>query len=70
MDKILAEFLSIAMLGAFLYVVFFVGNIAKKKIINKYGEDFFVKNKAIIRKYIVIIIAILGFLGFCIGLYN
>lgn len=67
MDKMIAELLSIAMLGAFLFIIFFIGSIIKKRIQKRFGEDFFTKNKDIIRKSVIATIVSLCVLGFIIG---
>ncbi len=45
MEKFVAEFLSIVMLGAFLLIVSLIGFLIKKIIQALFGKDFFVKNK-------------------------
>lgn len=67
MDKMIAELLSIAILGAFLFVMFFIGSIIKKRIQKRFGDDFFTKNKDIIRKSVIIIAVSLCVIGFIIG---
>lgn len=67
MDKMIAEFLSIALLGAFLFVVFFIGSIIKKEIQKRFGDDFFTKNNDIIRKSVIAIAVSLCVIGFIIG---
>lgn len=69
MDKMIAEFLSIAMLGAFLFAVFFIGGVIKKRIESRFGKDFFIKNKDKIKKHIIILAIILTVLGVLIGLF-
>lgn len=67
MEKIIANCLGILFIGIFLSLCYWFCFWVQKCVKKHYGNDFFSKNKDIIKKSAIALMVILCILGFVIG---